>query len=283
MICLGAGAVIAQQEGERRGQGAGGGRGVEFLKSADTNADGKVSKEELIAKMKTEAEQRFDQVDANKDGVVDQAEIASIGERMGGGEGNRRPGGEGGFRRPGGEGGPEGGFRRPPEGQRPEGQRPEGGPPQGGRPEGGPPGQGGPQGAGMGLPNAEEVFGRMDKNSDGSVDLAEYTDGSKQEIEGRFKRIDENSDGKVSLEEMKGALQRLREGMRGRMGGGEGGGFRRPGGEGGAEGGFRRPPGQGGPEGGARRPEGEGTGRPRPEVEGDKPKTEGGDAPKKEI
>lgn len=283
VICLGTGVVMAQEGGgERRGPGAGGGRGMEFLKSADTNGDGKVSKEELLAKAKQDAETRFDQVDGNKDGVVDEAEIKSIAERMGGGDGNRRPGGEGGFRRPGGEGGPEGGFRRPPEGGgRPEGGqpqgRPEGGPP-GGRPEGGPPGQGG----GMGMINPEEAFGRMDKNSDGGVDLSEYIEGSKQEFEGRFKRMDENADGKVTLDEMKSAVQRLREAMRGRMGGGEGG-FRRPGGEGGPEGGFRRPPGEGGGEGGFRRPpEGEGGGRPRPEVEGEKPKAEG-DAPKKEV
>ena len=81
-----------------------------------------------------------------------------------------------------------------------------------------------------------------------------------------FKRMDQNGDGSISKEEFIQATSRLREMMRNR--GGQGG----PGGEGG----FRRPPGggQGGPggEGGFRRPPTEeGAGRPRPEVEGDKP------------
>lgn len=102
----------------------------------------------------------------------------------------------------------------------------------------------------------------MDKNADGSVDKEEYTEFSKQEIEGRFARMDENADGKVSKDEMRAAMERMRGMMRGPGGpgapGGPGGpgGFRRPG-EGGGEGGFRRPPQEGG------------SGRPRPEAEGE--------------
>jgi Ca2+-binding EF-hand superfamily protein len=263
LVCLGASAVNAQ-EGERKGPPGGGGegrgaRGVEYLKSADANADGKISKEEFVAHTTKEAEQRFGTVDGNADGVIDQAEIASIAQSMGEGR-------DGGMRRPEGDGG-EGGFRRPPGGGE---SRPQGDRPQGGRP-GGPGGAGGP-GGGMGMMNPVEIFGRMDKNTDGAIDLAEYTEGAKQETETRFKRMDENNDGKVTKEELTGALQRMRQMMGGgrkgmrRPEGGEGG-FRRPGG-GGGEGGFRRPP------------SGEGTGRPRPEVEGDKP---AGEQPKKEI
>ena len=46
--------------------------------------------------------------------------------------------------------------------------------------------------------NLDEVYGRMDANSDGSVTKEEYMEFSKQEIEGRFSRMDENGDGKVS-------------------------------------------------------------------------------------
>jgi len=117
--------------------------------------------------------------------------------------------------------------------------------------------------------NMDEIYGRMDKNADGSVDKDEYIEFSKQEIESRFGRMDENQDGKVSKEEMKSGMERMRGMMRG-PGGAPGGpeGMRRPGGE--SPSGFRRPPGgQGGGEGGGfRRPPQEGgTGKPRPEAE----------------
>ena len=115
--------------------------------------------------------------------------------------------------------------------------------------------------------NPDEVYARMDKNSDGGVDKEEFAEFSKAEIETRFGRMDENKDGKVSKVEMKAATERLRSMMRGGQGsppgqGGAPGGFRRPGAEGGAggEGGFRRPPTEGG------------AGRPRPEAEGEAPK-----------
>ncbi len=270
--------MAAAQEGAPKGKGeGGGGRITEFLKRADTNADGKISHEEFNDFSKRDNGDRFSKMDANGDGFVDQAEMSQIGERLR----------EGGMRRPGGEGGgsPEsGGFRRPP-GTAPEGERPapppspEGGnrpaPPEGGRPPGGEGGRpGGPGGPGMF--NLDEIYGRMDKNADGGVDKEEYIEFSKQEIETRFGRMDENQDGKVTKDEMKAGMERMRNMMRGGPGGpgGQGGpGMRRPGGEGGpsGEGGFRRPPTEGG-EGGFRRPPQEGgdTGRPRPEAEAPK-------------
>lgn len=291
IFCLCAGTAVAQQ-GERRGppgapgggEGAAGNRVAEFIKKADANADGKISKEEFVIASTKEAEERFSKIDANTDGFADMAEITQLGQRMREG-GAGRPGGEGqstgqGMRRPGGEGG-EGGFRRPPGAS---GGPPPGGPP-GEPPQGGPPGgpgapggegpQGGPgvgmrggQGSAMGL-NPDELFTKMDKNTDGSIDLAEFSEPQKAEIEGRFKRMDENSDGKVTMEEMKSGTEKMRAMMMQRGGQGGPGGMRGqggPGGPGGGEGGFRRPPGG---EGGA-------PGRPRPETEGDAPKKEGG-------
>ncbi|MCA1964232.1 MAG: EF-hand domain-containing protein [Prosthecobacter sp.] len=269
--------LAAAQEGAPKGEG--GGRLAEFLKRADTNNDGKISQEEFNEFSKRDNGDRFSKMDANGDGYVDQTEMAQVAERLR--EGMRRvgEGSPGGFRRPGAEGG-EGGFRRPPggsqEGDKP-GPRPEGDRP-GPRPEGDRPGPrpegdrpmppGGPGGPGI---NPDEIFGRIDKNGDGSVDKEEYVEFSKQEIEGRFARMDENADGKVSKEEMRAGIERMRGMMRGGPGGPPGG----PGGPPGGPGGFRRPPGgEGGGEGGFRRPpqqEG-GSGRPRPEAEDEAPK-----------
>lgn len=261
LVALSLGSLITNaQEGERKGPppgegGRGGNRLAEFLNRADANKDGKISKEEFGSISRGEGgDERFDRMDGNKDGYVDQDEIKTIGERMR--EGMRgRPDGEG-RRRPDGEGG---GFRRP-DGDRPEGEgrgrgrpdgdggsrRPEGGPRpdgEGRRPEGGPPGGPGP--------NLDEAFGRMDKNNDGHVDKAEYTEFSKQEIENRFGRTDENNDGKLTKEEVRAGLERMRNMMRGGPGspggfgrgpGPDGGPRRGPGGPEGGEGGFRRPP-----------------------------------------
>ena len=114
----------------------------------------------------------------------------------------------------------------------------------------------------MGM-NPDELFAKMDKNSDGGIDLSEFSEPQKVEIEGRFKRMDENSDGKVTKEEMKAGAEKMRSMMMQR--GGQGGGMRGPGGPGG-EGGFRRPPGQGAPGGQGG----------RPPLEGEAPKKETG-------
>ncbi len=241
------------QEGNRPpppGGPEGRGNPGEMIKRADTDNDGKVSKDEFVKARTSEMETLFGRLDGNSDGFIDEAEMKSMAERMrgerGGPEGMRRPDGEGGFRRPPeGEGRPDG-MRRPPEGEeRPEGmRRPEGRPDGEGmrRPEGGPPG--GERGNFMG----DQAFSRLDANGDGSLSKDEFEQG----------------------------MARMREMFRGGMGRGEGGpgGFRGPGGpEGrgpGGEGGFRRPPSQG-----------EGEGRQRPPLEGEAPKKEG-EAPKNE-
>lgn len=257
--------IAVAQDGAPKGEG--GGRLAEFLKKADSDSDGKISKAEFDDFSKRDMGDRFSKMDQNTDGFVDPTEMSQIAEKMREGMKGRAGGEGGGFRRPGGEGGSEGGFRRPP-GDAPAGDKPMPKPegdkprprPEGDRPEGDRP-QGGPGGF-----NLDEVYGRMDKNTDGSVDKEEYAEYSKQEIESRFTRMDENTDGKVSKEEMKTAMERMRNMMRGGQGGpggppgGQGDGMRRPGGEGG---GFRRPGGEGGGEGGGFR---------RPPAEGDAPK-----------
>ncbi len=191
-----------------------------FIKNADTDNDGKISKDEFINMSKKGSEERFGHMDANSDGFVDKEEVAKMAQAGGrggpgqggqGGQGMRRPEGGG---SPGGEGG---GFRRPPGA--------EGGPPgsPGGQPQGQgmrPGGEGGPRGGGM--------FGDPKEG---------------------FKRMDADGNGSVSEDEFIKATEKMREMMRNR--GGQGGpGMNRPG-EGGApgapggrggEGGFRRPP-----------------------------------------
>jgi len=268
-------------------QQPGGGRLAEFLKRADKDGDGKISKDEFKAmSQRDESEERFARADANSDGYLDSEEMTRIGERMRRGAGGPpgspgspgRPEGSGGFRRPPGDS-PEGAPR--PEGERPPGPRPEGDRPAGPRPEGDRPG--GPPPGGPGF-NPDEVYARMDKNSDGAVDKEEYQEFARQEIEQRFGRLDENGDGKVTKEEMRSGMERLRNAMRGGPGGPPGmpggEGMRRPGGEGSRDGGFRRPPEGGSERGGFRRPpEGEGRpqppegeGRPRPPLEDEAPK-----------
>jgi Ca2+-binding EF-hand superfamily protein len=269
LLTLSASIAIAQ-DGAPKGEG-GGGRLADFLKRADADSDGKISKAEFDEFSKRDTGDRFSKMDVNADGFVDQTEMSQIAEKMREGMKGRAggEGGPGGARRPSGEGG-ESGFRRPP-GDNKEGDQPMPKPedekpkprPEGDRPQGGP--SGGPGGPG-GF-NLDEIYGRMDKNTDGNVDKEEYAEFSKQEIETRFTRMDENQDGKVSKEEMKSGMERMRNMMRGPGGpGGQGapGGTRRPSGEGGEGGGFRRPPSGEGDKGGS--------GRPRPEAEAEAPK-----------
>jgi hypothetical protein len=75
-----------------------------------------------------------------------------------------------------------------------------------GGPDGPPPG--GPGGPGGDRPKPEDVFKKLDANSDGSIDLTEFKESPRakehpDKAEEAFKKIDADGDGKVSLEEFK--------------------------------------------------------------------------------
>ncbi|MBL9115887.1 MAG: EF-hand domain-containing protein [Verrucomicrobiaceae bacterium] len=270
---LGLALATAQDGGPPRDGGAG--RLQEMIKRADTNSDGKISKEEFVTARKAELEEQFGRLDANGDGQADEAEMQQMASRARDGAGRRPEGGDGGFRRPG-EGGPEGGFRRPPEGEgerRPEGdggprREGAGGPPPGGPggPQGGPGGRGGQMMAGMGALfqlMSPEGFSKIDANADGSIDVEEFKKSVADQAAQGFGRIDGNSDGKLTQDELRQAGERMRNMMGGRGPGG-------PGGPPGGEGGFRRPGGaEGGERGGFRRPPSEGDGAPKPDEKKD--------------
>jgi hypothetical protein len=222
--------------GPQGGPPGGGGDPAEriaaFIKRADTNNDGKISKEEFEVLGKKESEERFGRMDGNSDGFVDQDEIGKMAQmaRQGqggqGGQGMRRP--EGGP--PGGEGG---GFRRPPGGE-------------GGSP-GGSPG-GAPQGQGM-RPGGEGGGQRG---------------GAMFDPKERFKSMDTDGNGSISEDEYIKGTEKMREMFRrGGQGGPGGPGMNRPG-EGGAPGGAGGPPGEG--QGGFRRPPVEGDAPKAPEA-----------------
>jgi Ca2+-binding EF-hand superfamily protein len=58
-------------------QNPGAGAFADRLKQADTNGDGKISKEEAPERLK----ENFDRLDANKDGFIDQTEAARLSGR----------------------------------------------------------------------------------------------------------------------------------------------------------------------------------------------------------
>ena len=128
--------------------GPGGGRSVaDWLKRADEDGDGKVTKAEFLKMRMAELEENFSRIDANGDGIVDEAEAERVAQLMRGGMAGR-------------EGGPR------PEGRRPEGgSRPEGGPrPDGGRRPGGPEGM-------------DQAFQRFDRDGDGKLSRDEFQEG----------------------------------------------------------------------------------------------------------
>ena len=117
---------------------------AEMVKRADTDGDGKVSRDEFIKARTTALEQAFARMDTDGDGKLDEKEVeagAAQARAMG-------PAGLGGFRRPDAD--------RP---QRPGGDRPQ-------RP-----------GAGA---MAEQGFDRMDADGDGKLSKEEFATGMKR-------------------------------------------------------------------------------------------------------
>jgi Ca2+-binding EF-hand superfamily protein len=86
---------LSGEEARPRGPRGMRGRGMAgmMLRHADTNGDGRISRDEVRA----EADQRFDRLDANRDGFIDRAEIDMMRGRG-----------------PGGPGGPDGDMPPPP-------------------------------------------------------------------------------------------------------------------------------------------------------------------------
>ena len=86
---------------------------AEMVARADTDGDGKVSREEFIKARTAGLEQNFARMDTDGDGKLSREEFAAGMARLR--ELMQRAGpGRPGPRRPGGERGPEQGFRRPP-------------------------------------------------------------------------------------------------------------------------------------------------------------------------
>ena len=81
----------AERDAMMAQRGGGQGRGGRMGGRADTNGDGVISLDEQRA----QATQRFDMVDANHDGKIDQAEQDSMRQRMMSMRGNRGPQGDG--------------------------------------------------------------------------------------------------------------------------------------------------------------------------------------------
>jgi len=53
-----------------------------LLKEMDSNGDGKVTKQEFLARASERAAERFDKMDANHDGSIDKTEAAEVAKRI---------------------------------------------------------------------------------------------------------------------------------------------------------------------------------------------------------
>lgn len=150
VLCLTPFTQAHSQQGERPGLD----RIADMLKQADTDNDGKISRDEFTKARNQESGTQFDRMDTNGDGYVDEPEITAIKERMRafgrGGEGDRPT------------------RREAPEG-RGDADRPGPPPPEGGAR----PGFGGFGGAGGG-PFSAEMFDKLDTDADGKLSKEEF-------------------------------------------------------------------------------------------------------------
>jgi len=122
---------------------------AEMVKRADTDGDGKLSRDEFVKARIAMVERSFDRMDADGDGKLDEKEAEAGAQQMR----SMLAGGQGGFRRPDGE--------RP---QRPAGARPQ-------RPGDEPSPR--PAGGAYG----EEAFQRLDRDGDGRLSREEFDEG----------------------------------------------------------------------------------------------------------
>ena len=164
-----------------------------LMAALDANRDGVISESEIAG-----AAAALKKLDRNRDGKLTAEELRpDMSQR--GGQG-MRPGGPEGR-------GPEG---RGPEGRGPEGRGPEGRGPEGRGPEGrGPEGRG-PEGRGPEGSPRPEFAGRMFEARDQNKDGVLRGDEIPQQLAERLERIDQNGDAAISREEMKKAMERMR-------------------------------------------------------------------------
>ncbi|MCS5630680.1 MAG: hypothetical protein NZ744_07600 [Pirellulaceae bacterium] len=173
--------VSAQQPERPQGQQAQRPQGgpadfIERIKGFDQNNDGKITKDEMPERMQA----MIERLDTNKDGAIDNKELAALKDRLaqgGQGQQGQRPQGQ----RPEGQ-----------QGQRPEGQRPEG--QQGQRPQF----------------NPADIIKRVkesDKNKDGKITKDEFP----VQMQRMFPRIDTNQDGAIDREELAVMEKRMAE------------------------------------------------------------------------
>ena len=191
--------VSAQQPERPQGQQAQRPQGgpadfIERIKGFDQNNDGKITKDEMPERMQA----MIERLDTNKDGAIDNKELAALKDRLaqgGQGQQGQRPQGQR----------PEGQQGQRPQGQRPEGQQ--GQRPQGQRPEG-------QQGQRPQF-NPVDMIKRIkesDKNKDGKITKDELP----EQMQRMFPRIDTNQDGAIDREEL--AVMEKRMAQRGQGG-----------------------------------------------------------------
>ena len=196
--------VSAQQPERPQGQQAQRPQGgpadfIERIKGFDQNNDGKITKDEMPERMQA----MIERLDTNKDGAIDNKELAALKDRLaqgGQGQQGQRPQGQ----RPEGQR-PEGQQGQRPQGQRPEGQQ--GQRPQGQRPEG-------QQGQRPQFNPADMIkrIKESDKNKDGKITKDELP----EQMQRMFPRIDTNQDGAIDREEL--AVMEKRMAQRGQGG-----------------------------------------------------------------
>lgn len=145
-----------------------------MIKRMDKNGDGKLSKDELPEMLRD----RFEQIDTNMDGFVDEKELAQAGERL----------------------------------RKLRGDSPDA-PPFPGRPGAGAPGR--PSGEAAIAANRERIaqfLREHDKDSDGRISLKEFGEDRHEE----YKKLDANGDGFLTPDELARGLQQRGDDVEGR-------------------------------------------------------------------
>ena len=177
LAILGGSALLWAEDGPPPGERPGRPDPAEMFGKLDSNQDGEITSDEVEGEKKRRFDHLLGTSDKNSDGKLSKEEF------LAGVEARRAQGREG---RPGGPAGRGG--------------------------EGRGPGDRGPEGRGPGdRPNPEEMFKKLDANSDGKVELSEVPEEGRGRFERMLEHADENKDKSIDAEEWKASLARMRE------------------------------------------------------------------------